>query len=75
MLLQREAERDAFLHSRVNGQDTSLNAMMEQQTTELVTLRAKVDEFERREGSCDRKWTSLIKENSMITEQVGALKA
>ena len=74
MLLQREAERDAFLHSRFNGEDTSLNAMIEQQTRELVTLRAKLDEYDRRESYCDRKWTSLIKENSMVTEQVTALK-
>ena len=45
-------------------------ALLDAATAELVTLSHKVEEFERREALCDRKWTSLIAENKMNAEQV-----
>ena len=39
--------------------------MLEKQSEELVNLRDKISEYDRREQICDRKWNDLIKENEL----------
>lgn len=49
--------------------------MLEKQSDELILLREKCDEFERREMVCEKKWTDLIKENEFNAQQVVAYRA
>ena len=59
--MQREAEREVLLGS--DGNSAYGKQMLEKQSTELVNLRLKVEEFERRDQACEKKWTELVKEN------------
>ena len=37
--------------------------MLEKQSDELTQLHEKLQEYERRERICEKKWTDLIQEN------------
>lgn len=73
MLVQREAERDLYLHSN-NGDSKYSKTMLEKQSSELVTMRQRVEEFERRDTVVDKKWTELIKENELNRQQADVFK-
>ena len=48
--------------------------MLEKQSEELVNLREKVAEYERREQTCEKKWHDLIRENELCQQEIGAYK-
>jgi hypothetical protein len=48
--------------------------MLEKQSEELVNLRDKIAEYDRREQICDRKWHDLIKENDLNQQEIAAYK-
>jgi hypothetical protein len=47
---------------------------LEAQATEIVRLKNAVEEYERRENFCDRRWCALVKENEMNDAQIEQLK-
>ena len=72
MLMQREAEREALLGS--DGNTTYGKQMLEKQSNELVNLRLKVEQFEKRDQTCEKKWSDLIKENEFNCQQALAYR-
>lgn len=48
--------------------------MLEKQSEELVNLKEKIVEYERREQTCDRKWRDLIRENELCQQEIAAYK-
>lgn len=48
--------------------------MLEKQSEELVNLREKISEYERREQSCDKKWHELIRDNELCQQEIAAYK-
>ena len=48
--------------------------MLEKQSEELVALRDKIAEYDRREQICDRKWSDLIKDNELSHQEIAAYK-
>lgn len=77
MLQQRESERDTYLACRGENKSATdySKQMLEKQSDELVQLREKCEEYERREMVCEKKWTDLIKENEFNSQQVVVYRA
>ena len=48
--------------------------MLEKQSNELVNLRLKVEQFEKRDQVCEKKWSDLIKENEFNCQQALAYR-
>jgi chaperonin cofactor prefoldin len=46
--------------------------LLENQTREVCRLKKIIEEYERRERVCQRKWTSLLQENLHLQEKVQA---
>jgi hypothetical protein len=56
-------------------QDTSsshFSYLLENQSREVCRLQKMVEEYERRERVCQRKWTSLLQENLNLSSKVQA---
>lgn len=68
MLMQRENERQMYINS--TGKQSYQTQMLEKQSDELVNLREKITEYDRREQICDRKWHDLMKENELNQQQL-----
>jgi len=70
--MQREVEREALLGS--DGNTAYGKQMLEKQSAELVNLKIRCEEYERRDQACDKKWTDLIKENEFNCQQALAYR-
>ena len=42
--------------------------MLDKQSSEIILLKDRCDEYERREMLCEKKWTDLIKENEFNSQ-------
>lgn len=44
------------------------STLLEQQSKELVRFKRILEEYEKREKQCSRKWTALLQENLLLQE-------
>ncbi len=51
-----------------------LTNLLENQSQEVVRMTRLVQEFERKEKQCTRKWNTLLQENIQLTEKLNAQK-
>lgn len=51
-----------------------LTNLLENQSQEVVRMSRLVQEFERKEKQCTRKWNTLLQENVQLTEKLNAQK-
>lgn len=51
-----------------------LTNLLENQSQEVVRMSRLVQEFERKEKQCTRKWNTLLQENIQLTEKLNAQK-
>ena len=52
-----------------DGQGNHFSNLLESQSTELCRLRQLLDEHEKREKQCQRKWNMLLKENLQLQQK------
>ena len=52
-----------------SGQGSHFSNLLETQSTELCRLRQLLDEHEKREKQCQRKWNMLLKENLQLQQK------
>mmetsp|Transcript_696 Transcript_696/g.757 ORF Transcript_696/g.757 Transcript_696/m.757 type:complete len:132 (+) Transcript_696:43-438(+) len=53
-----------------SSSQSHLGNVLENQSQQLVRMRRLVEEFEKREKQCNRKWTALLQENQSLQEKL-----
>ena len=57
------------------GQQSHFTNLLESQSKEMVRMKRMIEEFEKRERQCQRKWNSLLQENLTLQEKIGSCKS
>ena len=73
MQLREGIKRAMQASPGTNSQDPNhFSNILETQSQELCKLRKLVDEHQRRERQCQRKWNALLKENLQLQQKINA---
>ena len=71
----KEREKDQFLSNYELGNDYYSKSILERQANEIVNLQKAVEEYERRDSICEKRWQELMNENQLNTEHSSMLKS
>lgn len=75
-LNMKEKEREIFIqHLNLSQSDPQYGTkMMEQQSSQIMDLKSANEEYAKRQGVCEKKWTDLLDENQRNSEAVAQFK-
>jgi len=68
-LHQKESEKEQYLANFEGGTEAYSKNLIERQASELLNLQHVLQEHERRQQTCEKKWTSLMNESQLNQEQ------
>lgn len=59
----------AIQSTSIGSQANHFTTLLESQSKEIVRMKRILEEYERREKQCSRKWQSLLQENLSLQEK------
>jgi len=66
----KEGIKQAMQQDTGLGQSSHFGNLLETQSKELCRMRRLIEEYDKRERQCQRKWNSLLQENLHLQEKV-----
>ena len=71
----KEKEREHLVHNfDLGSNDMYSKNLLERQSHELMNLQKTVEEYERRQSVCEKKWSDLMQENQVNNERAQTFK-
>ena len=58
----------------IGGNEFYSKQLLEKQANEVINLQKAVEEYERRQALCEKKWTDLMQENTLNCERAETFK-
>ncbi|CDW76964.1 fha domain containing protein [Stylonychia lemnae] len=66
----KEREKEQFLQNfELGSSEYYSKSLLEKQASDLINLQRTIEEYERRQQLCEKKWADLLKENQLNLEQ------
>jgi hypothetical protein len=60
----KEKEREHIMHNfDIGTNDLYSKNLLERQANDLLNMQKTVEEYERRQSQCEKKWSDLMQEN------------